>query len=236
MPSLVLDIETVGEPWETIDDQTQKLLIQRAQQQTSFNSTAEAKTAAEDQLGLQPLTGRIVVLGVMDVETKRGKVFYQAPNTLDFDKEFTEGECTYIKTDEKEMLKLFWDEAKKYDQFITYSGRTFDMPFIFLRSAVNGIKPTKDLMRSRYVYQQPFDAHHIDLYDQMSFYGSLSRLGGIHLACRAFGIPTPKGDISGADVGKYFRKGKYLDIARYNARDLVATLELYLKWKQYLSF
>jgi hypothetical protein len=37
-------------------------------------------------------------------------------------------------------------------------------------------------------------------------------------------------------VGKYFREGKYLDIARYNAGDLRATKELYEYWRDYLRF
>lgn len=237
MPTVILDIETAGENWDAFDTQTQKLLIKRAKQQFGSASDTEAKTMATEQLGLQPFTGQIIVLGLYDLETGKGTIYYQAPNTLDIDKNFTEDDFTFVKTEEKEMLEKFWAASKKYDQFVTYSGRVFDVPYIFIRSAINNIKPAKDLMRSRYVYQQAFDAHHIDLYDQLSFYGALSsRLGGIHLACRAFGIDTPKDGIDGSEVGEYFRKGKYLDIARYNARDLVATKELYLRWKKFLSF
>jgi hypothetical protein len=57
------------------------------------------------------------------------------------------------------------------------------------------------------------------------------------LACRAFGITTPKdGEIDGSKVGQFFKDKKYLDIARYNARDLASTAQLYEKWKQFLSF
>ena len=51
--------------------------------------------------------------------------------------------------------------------------------------------------------------------------------------CRGFGIESPKEEVSGKEVPGMFRKGRYLDIARYCARDLFATRELLLYWEQY---
>ena len=38
--------------------------------------------------------------------------------------------------DETELLTQFWEVAKKYDSVVTFNGRGFDVPFIYLRSAL----------------------------------------------------------------------------------------------------
>ena len=73
--------------------------------------------------------------------------------------------------------------------------------------------------------------------DQLSFYGALWRKGNLHLWSKAFNIKSPKSDgVSGADIGRLFKDKKYLDIARYNTGDLLATEELYDNWQKYLNF
>lgn len=234
MAVIVVDIETVGENWAEIDDETQKILVDRVKKQPNYSEETDPTAIAEELLGLQPFTGRIVVIGVYDLDSSKSVVWFD--NEQESSEAVEEGDCKYLPASEKEMLEKFWALATRYQQFVTYSGRSLDMPFLLLRSAIHGIKPSKDLMRSRYLYQMSADAQHIDLFEQLSFYGAVNRLGGLHLACRAFGITTPKdGEIDGSKVGEFFKNKKYLDIARYNARDLSSTAKLYLKWKEFLS-
>jgi len=234
MAVLVIDIETVGENWSEIDEETQKLLVDRVKRQPNYSEETDPTSIAEESLGLQPFTGRIVVIGAYDLASGKSVVWFD--NEGENSEAIEEGDCKYIPASEKAMLTNFWALATRYQQFVTYSGRSLDMPFLLLRSAINGIRPSKDLMRSRYLYQMSSDAQHIDLYEQLSYYGAVNRLGGLHLACRAFGISTPKnGEIDGSKVGQFFRDKKYMDIARYNARDLSSTAKLYLQWKQWLS-
>ena len=106
-----------------------------------------------------------------------------------------------------------------------------------IRSAINKIKPSKDLMANRYLGSQPAGAKHIDLQDQLTFYGALRRRGGLHIISRSFGIKSPKDSgIKGEDVGRLFKEKKFVDIARYNAGDLYATRDLYSYWKDFLYF
>ncbi|MDP1629431.1 MAG: ribonuclease H-like domain-containing protein, partial [bacterium] len=120
--------------------------------------------------------------------------------------------------------------------FISFNGRAFDAPFLMIRSAIHRIKPTKDLMSNRYLRSQDFEAKHVDLFDQLTFYGAMRRKGGLHLWCRAFGIKSPKAEgITGDDVGRLFEEKKFKDIARYNAGDLRATRDLYQYWKDYVK-
>ena len=91
-------------------------------------------------------------------------------------------------------------------------------------------------MRQRFLAYQPHDCKHIDLMDELSFYGTVRKKGNLHLFCRAFGINSPKtGGVTGDDVGQLFKQGEFLEIAKYNARDLEATLELFDYWCKYIN-
>lgn len=235
MTTLVVDIETVGENWEEIDAETQQILTDRVKRQPNFSKLTDSTAIAQETLGLQPFTGRIIVIGAYDLANKKSVVWFDDQGNNQAVAE--EGNNTFIPATESQMLEKFWLLAERFQRFVTFSGRSLDLPFLLLRSAVHGIKPTKDLMRARYLYQQSPDAQHIDLYEQLSFYGATARLGGLHLACRAFGIATPKdGTLDGSRVGEFYKDKKYMEIARYNARDLSATAQLYERWKEFLAF
>ena len=237
MPKLVFDIETIGEDFDQMDKTTQEVLTRWIKKESE--SEEEYQVALEELkegLGLSAVVGQIVVIGALNPETEKGVIYFQAPDKEIED--FEEDGISYKKRTEKEMLAEFWETVKSYDEYISFNGRSFDAPFLLARSAINRIRPTKDLMSNRYLNSQKYDAKHIDLLDQLTFYGAMRRKwSSLHLWCRAFGIKSPKSEgIKGDDVGKLFREKKYLEIARYNAGDLKATKELYEYWAKYLRF
>jgi len=233
---LVLDIETVGEDFDSLDKATQESLTRWIKKDSESESEyKEALDELKNGLGFSALTAEIVAIGVLDCGKDEGVVYFQAPGKKLG--EFKEENTTFKQCSEKEMLEKFWEGAKKYNYFITFNGRAFDIPFMMVRSAIHGIRPTKDLMRGRYLSQQSFDAVHVDLLDQLTYYGAVRKKGNLHLWTRAFGITSPKaGGVTGDDVGKLFKEKKYAEIARYNAGDLRATKELHEKWENYLNF
>jgi 3'-5' exonuclease len=235
MPKLVFDIETIGQDWETIDELTRESLTKWLKKDNlSDDDMAFRVDGVKGETGLSPLTGEIVSIAIYDVEREAGAVYFQAPEQ---DKPifFEENGVKYQSMTESEILRTFWDIAQKYKEFITFNGRGFDAPFMMVRSAINNVVPTVDLMEGRYLYQQR-GVKHIDVYDQMTFYGATSKKGSLHLFCRAFDIPSPKTGGSGDEVSHLFKEKKYMDIARYNMGDVIATKELYLKWEKYLKF
>jgi DNA polymerase elongation subunit (family B) len=234
MRTLVFDIETIGEEWDDFDETTQHMLTRWIDRTAKTDEEHSSELAdLKDGLGFSPLTGSIVVIGLYDLEQEKGVVYYRSRDEKAED--LSEGSVILKVRSEKEMLEDFWNGAKAYDTFVTFNGRGFDVPFLLLRSAILGVAPTRDLMDGRYLYQQK-SAKHIDLADQLSFYGAVFRKASLHLYCRAFGIESPKvGGVTGDDVSALFREGKYETIARYNVRDIVATAQLYKKWQQYLS-
>jgi len=236
MPRLVFDIETIGEDFDSLDKTTQEALSWWIEKEAA--TEAEYKKTLEEmkgRMGFSPLTAEIVALGVLDYERNQGAVCFQAPG--EEVKEFEEDGFKFKQMSEKEMLENFWQGANQYDEFISFNGRGFDVPFLVVRSAVHNIRPTKDLMSNRYLSSQTFGAKHVDLLDQLTFYGTMRKRGNLHLWSRVFGIKSPKAEgIKGEDVGRLYKEKKFLDIARYNVADLRATKELYDYWRNYFRF
>lgn len=217
---IVIDIETIGRDFESFDEMSKEYLLKYAE-------TEEEIKEAKDNLSLSPLTGEIAAIGMLNPENVDGFVYFQAGNNPPLP--FKEDSIEFIASTEQGILKKFWETIKGCDQIITFNGRSFDAPFIILRSAILGIKPTKDLMPNR------FSSSHIDLLDQLTFYGAVRKKFSLHMWCRAFGIKSPKEDgITGLEVGDLFKKGKYIDIARYCMRDLFATKALFEYWDKYV--
>lgn len=222
MSKLIFDIETVGVEFDSLDDKSKELLLR-------FAENDEEVEAVKEGLGFSPLTGQIVAIGVLNPETEKGAVYFLNPEN-NIEKE-EENNVQYIphKT-EKELLKSFWDAAAHYDQFVTFNGRSFDSPYILIRSAISKVKPTANLMPNRY-YDQ-----HIDLLDRLTFFGAVRRRGNLHMWCKAFDIESPKSKgVSGDDVAQLFRDKQYLDIAKYCFDDLVATGKLHEYWDKYVN-
>ena len=236
MAKLIFDIETVGEDFETLDKTTQEVLTRWIKKESG--NDAEYRISLEDLksgMGFSPLTGQIVALGVLDAEKNKGGVYFQSPGVKT--EGIEEDGIKFEPMNEKEILEKFWSIAEKYTEFIDFNGKSFDVPFIMIRSAIHKVRPAKNLMSNRYLGSQKFDAKHVDLLDELTYYGAVRRKGGLHLWCRAFGIKSPKSEgVTGDDVGRLFREKKFLDIARYNVRDLYATKKLYEYWDKYIRF
>jgi DNA polymerase elongation subunit (family B) len=223
MAKIIFDIETVGVDFESLDETTQESLIKRSKNEDDGEP-------AQDKLGLYPLTAQIVTIGMLELETDKGFVYYQVPGKQP--ERISENSVEYVScTHEKQLLEMFWARMDKYEQFITFNGRTFDCPFIMLRSALNHVRAAKNLIPDRYR-----SVAHIDLMEKLTFLGALRKRFSLHMWCNAFGIKSPKEDgISGSEVKGVFKEGRYLDIARYCMRDVAATKELFIYWDKYLN-
>jgi hypothetical protein len=128
------------------------------------------------------------------------------------------------------MLQEFWKAVARYGQFVTFNGRSFDCPFLMLRSAILGVRPTRNLMTYRYSAGE-----HCDLLEQLSYYGAFRKFS-LDFYCRSFGITSPKSEgVSGQDVEPLFRAGRYREIAEYCLRDVRATAELFQRWQAFLN-
>jgi DNA polymerase elongation subunit (family B) len=222
MAKVIVDIETVGFDFEAFERKTQKYLLK-------YCKSDEEREEVKKKLGLSPLTGEIVTIGMLNPESQRGVVLFQNKNEEKI--AFEEGGIRYESGTEKEILEKFWELIRNYDQVITFNGRSFDSPFLALRSAKHGIHPAKNLSGYRYEFRA-----HCDLLEQLTFYGATRRYN-LDSYAKFFGIKSSKDDgVDGSMVGELYQSGRYLEIARYCARDLATTAELYFYWDKYLKF
>ncbi len=223
MATVIFDVETVGVDFEKMDETSQDYFLR-------FAKTDQEKAEAKDSTSFFPLTAEVVAIGMLEAETEKGFVFYQ--NGEMFPSKQVEGDITYVSGSEKEILSQFWGQLKNYSLVVTFNGRVFDCPFLMLRSAMNKVRPSRNLMPYRYGFKE-----HVDLADQLTFYDAMRRKFGLHMWCRSFGIPSPKeGGVDGLQVKGMFKEGKYLEIARYCLGDIRATKQLYSYWDKYLKF
>ena len=76
MRTLVFDIETVGEEFEEMDETTQSVLTHWLEKTSHSPEEYEAGLAdVQGGLGFSPYTGRIVAIGIYDVEKEKGVVY-----------------------------------------------------------------------------------------------------------------------------------------------------------------
>jgi 3'-5' exonuclease len=222
MSKIIVDIETIGVDFESFDEESQKYLLK-------LGKTDEEKESGKKKLGLYPLTGEVVAIGMLNPETMKGTVLFQDKKTGT--EKLEEKGIIYEAGTEKEILEKFWEIVATYDQVITFNGRGFDAPYLMLRSAINKVRTTKNLLGYRYDHKE-----HCDLMEQLTFYGAVRKYN-LDFYAKAFSIKSSKvGGIDGSKVGEMYKKGKYMDIARYCFRDLVTTKELYEYWDKYLRF
>lgn len=226
--NLVFDIETVGVEFESLSESQQEFLLRYTESEKDPQKKSELIDESKRYLSLYPCTAKIIALGLFNTEKEKSVVLYENSQN---DGWIAEEKLTkYKPADEKEILKYFWKYAARAEKIISFNGRSFDLPFIMIRSAVNKIKPTKNFLKNR------FDSsHHIDLLDQFTFFG-LTKKFNLDFYCHAFEIESPKSKgITGMDVKELYRAGRMKDIAIYCQADVRATFELYKIWNEYLN-
>ena len=236
MAKLVFDIETSALPLEQFDDVQQEYLFREADKLPDETARAARRAELQHQFNLWPFTAQIVCIAMLNADTRRGQVLFTAQDSEDDAGEVEPVEFVPF-ADEAEMLTAFWDVAKHYDSIATFNGRGFDVPFIYLRSALLNVPIShKDWLGYRYQTEP-----HCDLAEQFTFYGVSGREGAarrfnLDFYCKAFGIESPKSQgVTGMDVNALTAAGRYREIAEYCLRDVEATVTLYHIWKDRLA-
>jgi 3'-5' exonuclease len=235
MARLVFDIETTALPVENFDEVQQEYLFREAGKLTDDTLRLAKRAEIQQLFSLWPLTASIFCIAMVNADTSRGQVLFTAE---DYEEEPTEGGAVEFVAcmDEAELLTAFWDVVKHYDSVITFNGRGFDVPFIYLRSALLNVPISrKDWLGYRYQVEP-----HCDLADQFTFYGGgrdgATKRFNLDFYCKAFGIESPKSKgVTGYDVTRMVSEGRYREIADYCLRDVHATVALYHIWRERLS-
>jgi len=236
MAKLVFDIETSALPLEHFDDAQQEYLFRECEKIAEPNAREIRHGEIQQQFNLWPFTAQVVCIAMLNADTARGQVLFTAEDYDDASEEA--GPVEFMPcVDEVELLTAFWDVAKHYETIVTFNGRGFDVPFIYLRSALLNVPISrKDWLGYRYQTDP-----HCDLAEQFTFYNVSGREGAarrfnLDFYCKAFGIESPKSHgVSGRDVNQMLADQRQREVAEYCLRDVKATVLLYQVWKDRLS-
>jgi len=236
MATLVFDIETSAIDEDAFDESQLEYLF-RAANNIEDETEREAKRAETKRMfNLWPFTAQCVCICMINADSDKGKVIFLADDFEEY--AVTKGTIDYVPcADEAELLAAFWDAARHFDRVVTFNGRRFDVPLLYLRSAALDVPITrKDWLG----YQSTMEPH-CDLADQWTFYSVGGRDGAarrfnLDFYCRVFGIESPKSHgVTGMDVNDLMAAGRFGEIADYCVRDVEATVALYRIWQERLA-
>ena len=139
----------------------------------------------------------------------------------------------FADDDEKVVLQDFKALIEnKFDQdrlkLCAHNGREFDFPYICRRMLIQGIRLPRILNVGEL---KPWEIPFIDTMDRWKF-GDRKNFTSLDLLATLFEIDTSKDDIDGSMVNKVYYKEQGLQrIAQYCKKDIVVTVQLFLKLK-----
>ena len=214
---LVLDIETVPQypTFDEVPPHFTDLWSQKTQYQRK-----EGETAADfyPRAGIWAEFGKIVCISA--------GIFSHQPA----------GETglkikSFAGDDETQILKDFSALLDKQPSTLflcAHNGKEFDFPYICRRLLINCLPiPAQLSIRGK----KPWEVNHLDTLELWKF-GDYKNYTSLNLLAAVFNIPTPKDDISGADVNKVYWQEKDLKrIVTYCQKDVITTAQLLLKFK-----
>lgn len=215
---LFLDIETVPAVYHygELDEHAAKLFSDK----TRFEQERNNRTVDEiygERGGILAEFGKIVCIGVGYLQKKADGYSIRV--------------TSFHGDDERDILMRFTDLLNKnYNTdnhwLCGHNGKEFDFPWIARRCVVHGIKLPRLLDVGGL---KPWQVGFIDTMQMWSF-GDRKNFTSLALLAHILGIPTPKDDISGADVARVYWEDRDVErIATYCRKDVVATVQLYLR-------
>jgi predicted PolB exonuclease-like 3'-5' exonuclease len=121
---------------------------------------------------------------------------------------------------ETDIIKNFWKLIADCNLFVGHNILDFDLRFIYQRSVIHQIKPSRDIPFTRF--------RNAPIYDTMQEW---SKWGREHVSLdnlsKALGLPSPKENLDGSKVYPYYRAGKLNEIVEYCKRDVDSVRQVY---------
>jgi DNA polymerase elongation subunit (family B) len=214
---LFLDIETVPQTYQFPDlEETPRKLFE-AKTRFMQNDEKSFEDLYNDRGGIYAEFGKIICISVGFVhETRTGNEIRMK---------------SFYHDDEETLLKQFvslLENNPKYSILCGHNAKEFDFPYICRRLLINGMKlPTVLDIAGK----KPWEISHLDTLELWKF-GDYKAFTSLALLCHVFQIPTPKDDISGADVARvYYEENDLERIKVYCEKDVVALIQLFLRMK-----
>jgi DNA polymerase elongation subunit (family B) len=216
---LFLDIETVPQVYQYKDVKENAKKLFEAKTRSLVKDDKTFDDAYNDRAGILAEFGKIICISVGFVnETRTGRQMRIK---------------SFYHDDEQTLLKQFkqlLDEhgMTKYFALCGHNAKEFDFPYICRRMLINGMQLPSLLDIAG---KKPWEISHFDTMELWKF-GDYKAYTSLALLCHVFKIPTPKDDISGADVARVFYEDGDLErIKVYCEKDVIALIQLFLRMK-----
>jgi len=216
---LFLDIETVAveSSFVKLDEEFQHLWELKSR----YFREKEELTIEEsyNKAGIYAEFGKIVCVSVGYITSSSGEREYRTKS--------------FYSHNEKELLEEFSELlTKHFDNFdsllCAHNGKEFDFPYLCRRMLVNGLKIPSILNLAG---KKPWEVQHLDTMQLWKF-GDYKHYTSLKLLAKLFGIPSPKDDIDGSDVGRiYWEENDLERIEKYCKKDVLTIVQLLLKYK-----
>jgi len=215
---LFLDIETVPEVYEfsELDDAKRKLWDIKSRRMQRDDKTAED---VYEKAGIFAEFGKIVCISVGFITTSNNE------RQLRLKSFFGDDEQKLLR-DFSNLLNTHFSSDKHL--LCAHNGKEFDFPYIARRLLINQLSLPSALDIAG---KKPWEINHLDTMEFWKF-GDYKHYTSLSLLTHVFGIPTPKDDISGADVSRVYWEEQDLDrITEYCEKDVKATAQLMLRYR-----
>ncbi|VAW26295.1 Polysaccharide biosynthesis protein [hydrothermal vent metagenome] len=135
------------------------------------------------------------------------------------------GDEVKILEDFKKLLNSHFNKAQHL--LCGHNGKEFDFPYIARRMIINQIELPEKL---NLFGKKPWEIPHLDTMELWKF-GDYKHFTSLKLLTSILGIPSPKDDIDGSEVGAVFYKEKNIKrIVKYCEKDTIAVAQLLLRF------
>src|SRR5215510_803776 len=125
-----------------------------------------------------------------------------------------------LQGEETDIIRNFWKLALDCNLFVGHNILDFDLRFIYQRSVIHQIKPSRDIPFTRF--------RNVPIYDTMQEWSKWGREhASLDLLAKALNIPSPKETLDGSKVYPYYRAGKISEIIEYCKRDVDSMRQVY---------
>jgi 3'-5' exonuclease len=122
--------------------------------------------------------------------------------------------------DEREIIQSFWKLAAETNLFVGHNLFDFDLRFIYQRSVIHQIKPSREIPFARF--------RNSPIFDTMQEWSKWGREhASLDLLSRTLGIASPKECLDGSKVYPYYRAGKLTEICEYCKCDVDTVRKVY---------
>lgn len=215
---LFLDIETVPEVYrfDELDAATAALFDAKTKYQQK-----EGQTAADiyDKAGIYAEFGKIICISC--------GILHDKPHGKEIRlKSFSGDDEKQVLLDFAKLLNSHYNSPNHI--LCGHNAKEFDFPFIARRMLIHGIDLPGVLDIAG---KKPWEIAHLDTMELWKF-GDYKHYTSLSLLCHIFKIPTPKDDISGADVARvYYEESDLMRIVSYCQKDVVALIQLFLRFR-----